>query len=99
MNNEQDILRRLDELERENQRLRKLAGDAAGPKKTETVVSMFKGHPVITFTGAFRPFTLGLRKASVVLEKIEEVKHFVANNKQHLAKTGYDDAEPPAPAV
>lgn len=98
MSNEKDILKRLDDLERENQRLRKLAGDAAGPKKTETFVSMFKGHPVITFTGAFRPFTLGLRKASVVIEKIEDVKHFVANNKQHLGKDSGED-EPPAPAV
>ena len=29
--NEKDILKRLDDLERENQRLRKLAGDAAEP--------------------------------------------------------------------
>ena len=92
---DQDILRRLDELEKENLRLRKMVGPAAGPKKVETIVAMFKGHPVITFTGPFRPFTLGIRKASIVLEKLQDIQHFVENNKQHM-KTGDDDQlEPP----
>lgn len=95
MNSQDDILRRLDELERENQKLRKMVGGAAGPKKTETYVSMFKGRPVITFTGGFRPFTLGIRKASVVLEKLDDLKHFLANNKQHLNSTE-EDPETPA---
>jgi hypothetical protein len=89
-----DILRRLEELEKENLRLRKFVGSGAGEKKTETVVSLFKGHPVITFTGPFRPFTLGIRKASIVLEKLEDVKHFVENNKKHL-KSGKDDPDVP----
>ena len=91
---EQDVLRRLDELEKENLRLRKLVGPSAGPKKTETYVAMYKGRPTVTFTGPFRPFTLGIRKASVVLEKLDDLKHFVENNKQYL-KSGEDDPEHP----
>lgn len=93
---ETDILRRLKDLERENERLKKIV--SGNPvKETTTHVSMYKGHPVITFSGAFRPFTIGIRKASVVLEKLEDVKHFVDNNKKHL-KTATDD-EPPAPTI
>lgn len=95
MTNEEDILRRLGELERENLRLRKLAGESVEPKKTETYVSMFKGRPVITFTGAFRPFTIGLRKAAIVIEKIEDIKHFVTNNKKYMAAIGEDTEDPP----
>jgi hypothetical protein len=93
---DQDVLRRLDELEKENLRLRQLVGPSAGPKKTETYIASFKGHPTITFTGAFRPFTLGLRKASVVLEKIDDLKHFFENNQHHL-KSGDDPDHPQVP--
>jgi hypothetical protein len=57
------------------------------------VFRLGKGHPVITFSGAFRPFTLGVRKASIVLEKLAELKHFVENNKRHLG-TADNDIEP-----
>jgi hypothetical protein len=84
--NQEEILRRLTDLERENQRLRQQVQSGQPEKKeTTTHVGMYKGRPVISFEGAFRPFTLGIRKASVVLEKITEVQHFVENNKHHLA--------------
>ena len=95
--NDQDILRRLKDLERENARLKNIVSGSP-VKETITHVSMYKGHPVITFSGAFRPFTLGVRKASIVLEKLAEVKHFVENNRKHIA-SGSDDVEPPAPTV
>jgi hypothetical protein len=85
-----DILRRLQELEKENQRLQKLVGKSDSPKETTTHVSMFKGHPVITFSGPFRPFSLGIRKASVIIEKLQDLKYFVENNQKHL-KAGQDD--------
>lgn len=84
--NEQDILKRRKELERENQSLRKAIGGSGKPKETTTVVGMYKGHPIITFEGEFRPFSLGVRKGSVILAKIEELRHFVENNRKHLGK-------------
>lgn len=91
-----NILRRIQDLERENERLKKIVSGSP-VKETTTHVSMYKGHPVITFSGAFRPFTIGLRKASILLEKLDDVKHFVDNNKKHL-KTATDE-EPPAPTL
>jgi len=37
----------------------------------------FKGHPVLRFTGSFRPFTLGLSKCNVILKSIDKIKDFV----------------------
>jgi len=91
-----EILRRLKDLERENARLKKIV--SGNPvKEITTHVSMYKGHPVITFSGPFRPFTIGIRKASLLLERLDDVKHFVDNNKKHL-KTATDE-EPPAPTI
>lgn len=94
--NESEILRRLRELEQENLRLRRSIQESRGtaPKETTTYVSMYKGHPVITFSGGFRPFTLGVKKASIVLEKLEEVRHFVDNNKKHIGEPD-DEVDPP----
>lgn len=80
--NEQDILKRLKELEKENQNLRKAVEGAAKPKETTTHVGMYKGHPIITFEGNFRPFSLGVRKASIVLERVADLEHFVKNNQK-----------------
>jgi len=91
-----DIQRRIEALEKENQRLKDIvAGGLPKPKEITTHVDMFKGHPVITFSGPFRPFTIGLRKASVILLKIDAVKHFVENNKSHLANVGQDEPDSP----
>ena len=49
---------------------------------------------MITFSGQFRPFTLGLRKASVVAEKIDDIRHFIANNSRYLA-TQEEEPDPP----
>jgi len=90
-----EIHRRLNQLESENEQLKqqlRATATAAKPKVTTTFVAMWQGHPVIRFEGNFRPFGLGLKKAAIVLEKIDDVKHFVENNKQHL-HTAPDDAE------
>ena len=93
MTDTESILRRLEELERENQKLKaKIADNEPQPKETTSHVSMFKGHPIITFSGPFRPFSIGLKKASVILEKIDDVRYFVENNKKYLGVAG--DEEP-----
>ena len=97
MSENDEILRRLKALEEENLRLKKQLQTTETPievKPTTTHVTLWKGHPVIRFEGPFRPFSLGLRKASVVLEKIDDVRFFVENNQQHLAAASdHDDHE------
>ncbi|MEX0727264.1 MAG: hypothetical protein WD065_13405 [Planctomycetaceae bacterium] len=96
MSSNDEILRRLKELEAENAQLRRhinLPGKTE-TKPTTTHVAMWKGHPVIRFEGAFRPFGLGLRKAAIILEKIDDVRFFVDNNRQHIA--GAPDGDEPA---
>ena len=75
MNEEDDLKRRIQELERENSRLREKAV-AQSPTIT-TRVPTYKGHPVITFEGSFRPFSFGVRKAAAILERIDDVVAFV----------------------
>ena len=57
---EEAILRRLRELEVENARLRGVAKE----KLVKLVVTEgeYKGHPILTFDGSVRRFTLGLTK-------------------------------------
>lgn len=37
----------------------------------------FRGHPVLRFTGAFRPFTLGLSKCRTILKSLDTIRSFV----------------------
>ncbi len=73
---EQEMLNRLHELEAENARLRRAAPTAA-PKVTE---SEYKGHPTLTFEGAFRPFSLGLKKLQVIQAVWPDVEEFLARH-------------------
>lgn len=91
MSNADDILNRLNALEAENRKLREQLSGKPPEKEITTHVSMWKGHPVIRFEGNFRPFSLGLKKASIVLEKLDDVKFFVDNNRQHVASAPDDD--------
>jgi hypothetical protein len=85
-----ELKKRLDTLERENSRLR---GAAKKPQETTTVVGTWKGHPILRFEGPFRPFSIGLKKASLILQKIEDVKFFVEHNK-HKMGVSSEDEEP-----
>jgi hypothetical protein len=85
-----NLKKRLTALEQENARLRKGSGP---PKETVTVAGSYKGFPVLRFEGPFRPLTIGLKKLSVSLEKLEDVRFFVENNRHKLARTPDDDAE------
>jgi hypothetical protein len=69
----QEMLKRLRELEEENARLR----SAVKPAKPTVTESEYKGHPTLTFEGAFRPFSLGLKKLLVIREVWPEVEAFL----------------------
>src|SRR5690349_13886914 len=77
MNDEtEDLRNRLKELEEENRKLRE--GQQPGRSSAiSTRIAMYKGHPVISFEGPFRPFSLGVRKASAIMEKIDDLMAFV----------------------
>ena len=77
MNTEDDLKKRIEALEQENKALRETT---SRPGKTNTIIvteGSFKGHPTITFEAGGRPFTLGVRKAAVVLHCVDVVRRFV----------------------
>jgi hypothetical protein len=84
MKEEDDLRKKVEELERENRALR----DAMGRSGRRNVIIVsegnYQGHPTITFEAGGRPFTLGLRKASVVLYCTEHVKRFVSRHKGEI---------------
>lgn len=83
---EQDMLKRLRELEEENARLR----SAAQPAKPTVTETEYKGHPTLTFEGAFRPFSLGLKKLLVIREVWPEVEAFLERHGESNAKSTDD---------
>lgn len=81
---EQEMLKRLQELEEENARLRN-AAKLATPKTTVTE-SEYKGHPTLNFEGAFRPFSLGLKKLLVIREVWPEIEAFLERHGEIKSK-------------
>jgi hypothetical protein len=47
--------------------------------KGEVVITEeeYKGHPVLRFSGAFRPFSLGMSKCKVILKSFDRIKSFI----------------------
>lgn len=88
---EQEMLKRLRELEEENARLRSAAKGSA-PKPTVTE-SEYKGHPTLNFEGAFRPFSLGLKKLLVIREVWPEVEAFLERHGEIQPKPETRDKE------
>lgn len=82
---EQEMLKRLRELEEENARLRN-AAKSATPKTTVTE-SEYKGHPTLNFEGGFRPFSLGLKKLVVIREVWPEVEAFLERHGEMKPKS------------
>lgn len=81
-----EILERLKRLEDENRRLQSLlvakpAVPVAAIKPTKTYVDLWQGKPILRFDGPFKPFGIGWKKASVILECFDALKFFVENNK------------------
>jgi len=94
----QELILKIKELEEENARLRQ------GPKRAETVTCRegeYKGNPVLTFEGPFRPFSLGLKKLRVVKECGKQVETFlkkhegeiVASRRQSFTGVDIDDGK------
>jgi len=59
-------------------RIRRLEEEVARLKGQLVVTEEeYRGHPVLRFTGAFRPFTLGLSKCRTILKTIDKIQGFV----------------------
>jgi hypothetical protein len=87
--NEQDILKRLHQLEEENARLR----GVPKTKSTELVVSEgdYNGHPVLTFDGRGKRFSIGLKKLRAVQEAWPLVEQFLQRHKSAMGKSSDSD--------
>jgi len=87
-----ELLRQIKALEAENAKLKQATSGKDTSKKTTATIGMWKGFPVIQFEGNFRPFSIGLKKAAVILEKIDDVRLFVSSNQNRLASAPDDQA-------
>lgn len=85
METDQKILKRLRQLEEENARLR----GASKTKSTELVVMEgdYNGHPVLTFDGRGKRFSIGLKKLRAVQEAWPRVEQFLHRHKSAVGKS------------
>lgn len=84
MQSDEELRKRIDALEQENRALREAA---IRPGKRNVIAvseGTYQGHPTITFEAGGRPFTLGLRKAAVLLCCTEQVKRFVRKHNAEI---------------
>lgn len=90
--NEQDILKRLRQLEEENARLRGVPKTKSG----ELVVTEgdYNGHPVLTFEGRGKRFSIGLKKLRAVQEAWPLVEKFLRRNRNVVGQSGPIDDDP-----
>ena len=84
MKDEDELKKKIESLEQENRTLRDVVSRPG--KRNVIVVSegSYQGHPTITFDAGGRPFTMGLRKAAVMLHCAENVKRFVSRHKAEI---------------
>ncbi len=83
MTTNDEITKRIAALELENAKLKtQLGHQTPTVKQTTTHVATWKGHPVLHFEGNFRPFAVGLKKCSLILERLEDVKFFVESKNE-----------------
>jgi hypothetical protein len=86
----QEILKRLKALEEENAKLRKGANVAVTKPLTVTE-GEYMGHPTLTFEGPCKPFTVGLKKLSIIKQGWPQVEQFL---KRHVTnKTADNDVK------
>lgn len=89
----QEILKRLKALEEENARLRKGTSSTAVKPLTVTE-SEYMGHPTLTFEGPCKPFTIGLKKLSIIKQGLPQVENFLArHSKNNGVKSSVDDVK------
>jgi hypothetical protein len=72
----QEILKRLKALEEENARLRKETNSNA-VKPLVVTEGEYMGHPTLTFEGPCKPFTIGLKKLSIIKQGWPQVEQFL----------------------
>ena len=87
---EQEMRKRLRELEEENARLRSAVKPSASAKLVVTE-SGYKGHPTLTFDGPVRPFSLGLRKLQLIKEAWPEIELFLQRHAKTKPSESKDD--------
>ena len=87
---EQEMLKRLRELEEENARLRSTVKSSANAKLVVTE-GEYKGHPTLTFEGPVRPFSLGLRKLQLIKEAWPEIEAFLQRHAKTKQSESKDD--------
>ena len=87
---EQEMRKRLRELEEENARLRSAVKPSASAKLVVTE-SEYKGHPTLTFEGPVRPFSLGLRKLQLIKEAWPEIEAFLQRHAKTTPSESKDD--------
>ena len=87
---EQEMLKRLRELEEENARLRNAVIPSASAKLVVTE-GEYKGHPTLTFEGPVRPFSLGLRKLQLIKEAWPEIEAFLQRHAKTKQSESKDD--------
>jgi hypothetical protein len=84
MNTEDDLRKKIEALEQENKTLREATTRRGKADAVVITEGSFKGHPTITFEAGGRPFTLGVRKAAVVLRCVDEVRRFVSRHNAEI---------------
>lgn len=71
----------MSDIEDKDDRIQRLEEEVARLKGQIVVTEEeYRGHPVLRFTGAFRPFTLGLSKCRTILKTIDKIQGFVAKH-------------------
>lgn len=83
----QEILKRLKALEDENARLRKAT--VSNVIKPVTVTEgEYMGHPTLSFEGPCKPFTIGLKKLSIIKEVWPQVELFLERQSKSTTSKG-----------
>ncbi len=66
------------DIDDKDRRIRELEEELARLKGQIVVTEdEYMGRPVLRFSGAFKPFTLGLTKCRIILKSIDKIKEFV----------------------
>lgn len=88
----QEILKRLKELEEENVKLRK--GTISSATKPLTLTeSSYNGYPTLIFEGPFKPFTLGMKKLTVLKQAWPQVVLFLERQAKNTTGKALPDCD------
>ena len=88
MTTSDELRAQLERLRQENHELKTRLKDDTNKKHQRVIryaFGSYRGHPIVTFEGIGRPFSIGLKKASVILACQRELEEFVNINNAALA--------------